>query len=150
MSSAISFERFTRQFSTTDNGFTEEGGFYETFINNTGADSIKGTIVVASTSVENAVSIAPASSQMPIGIIYENEIPNGCFVKVVTYGKAEVLLKDNTSSTSGFWSGVSDTPGRMFQIASPNTTEHFSEIGHSLQSKPGGTNVLSLVQIHFN
>lgn len=131
-------------------GFTVDGGIYETFINNTGV-SVKGTIVVASTNLSNAVDIAPANSSMPIGVIYEDDIANGSPVKVVVYGKAQVLLKNGEASTNGYWCGVSDVPGRMYQLSSvPSTAEHNREIGHSIESKVTETDVLSYIQLHFN
>ena len=149
MSSSVSYELFASKLPSGGNGFTPEGGMYETFVNNTGI-SEKGTIVVASTSVTNGVDIAPAGTYMPIGVIYESGIANGANVKVVTYGKAEVLLKNGESSSLGYWCGVSDTAGRMYQLASPNATTHYREIGHSIQAQISGSNVLSLVQLHFN
>lgn len=151
MSGIVSYDLLLSKLGGSSNGFTGEGGIYETFINNTGVSSVKGTIVIASTSVDNAVDIAPASSQMPIGVIYENGIANGSPVKVVVYGKAQVLLKNTEAAVRGYWCGVSDVSGRMYQVSTaPSTTEHNREIGHSLESKTSGTNVLSTVQIHFN
>ena len=150
MSGIVSYELSASKIGGNGTGFTSEGGIYQTFINDTGAVSIKGTIVVASTAISDAVQIAPASSVMPIGVIYEDGVADGNNVKVVTYGKAEVLLKDGEESNYGYWSAVSDVAGRMFQEATPNASEHYREIGHSLDEKTSGTDVLSLVQIHFN
>lgn len=150
MSGMVSYDLFTNRIGIGSNGFTLEGGTYETFINNTGT-SIRGTIVVASTTINNAVDIAPVSSNMPIGVIYEDGIANGSPVKVVVYGKAQVLLKDGEVANNGYWCGVSDVAGRMYQLSTaPITTEYNQEIGHSLEANNSGTNVLSLIQIHFN
>lgn len=150
MSASVSYELFAEKVGDSDNGFTSDGGLYETFVNNTGT-SVKGTIVIASKTIFNAVDIAPANSSMPIGVIYESGVANGSPVKVVVYGKAHVLLKDGQGATLGYWCGVSDTAGRMYQVSTvPSTTEHSLEIGHSLQSNVSGTNVLSLIQVHFN
>lgn len=151
MSGVVSYELFAGKFGTS--GFTTEGGIYETFVNKTGDTSVKGTIVAASTTTDNAVYTAPASSTVPIGIIYESGIADGSPVKVVVYGKAQVLLVDSTgTSSNGFWCGVSSTPGRMYQASTAPTdvSEHSCEIGHSLESKASGTNVLALIQVHFN
>ena len=112
MSGVVSYELYNSRFPSDGNGFTTEGGVYETYVNNTGT-SVKGTIVIASTSVDNGVDIAPANSISAIGIIYESGIANGNNVKVVVYGKAEVLLKNDVAATRGYWCGVSDTAGRM-------------------------------------
>ena len=151
MSGVVSYDLYTARFGSSGIGFTSEGGVYETFVNNTGT-SVKGTVVVASTTVYNGVDIAPAKSPFPIGVIYESGIANGSSVKVVVYGKAQVLLQDTVASYNGYWCGVSKTvAGRMEQSSSdPAVAEHVREIGHSLQGIAGGTDVLSLVQIHFN
>ncbi|WMJ84813.1 hypothetical protein ACS3UN_05185 [Oscillospiraceae bacterium LTW-04] len=151
MSGSVSYELFNSRFPATTNGFTSEGGIYETFINKIGANSVKGTIVIASTSVDNAVSIAPAGSSMPIGIIYESGIADGSAVKVVVYGKAQVLLAGGQSATHGNWCGVSNSvAGRMYQDITPRIVYHYQEIGHSIQTSSSGVDVLSLVQVHFN
>lgn len=131
-------------------GVTNEGGIYSTFINNTGT-SVKGTIAIASTSVENGVDIAPASSGMPIGIIYESGIPNGSEVKVVVCGKAQVLLATSSTATKGFWCGVSSVAGRMIQMSTTATviSENCAHIGHSLQTITAAGS-LAYVQLQFN
>lgn len=150
MSGVVGYDLLNSKLANGMSGFTSDGGYYETFVNNTGT-SEKGTIVIASTSVYNGVDIAPVNAENPIGVIYESGITNGGNVKVVVSGKASVLLKNTVASALGYWCGVSDTAGRMYQSSTvPSTIEHNREIGHSLESKVGGTNVLSLVQIHFN
>ena len=125
MSGVVSYELFTSRLGGATAGFTTEGGFYQTLINKTGATSVKGTLVMASTALDNAVMTALANTQMPIGAIYESGIADGSLVKVVVNGKAQVLLKDGESSTRGYWCGVSDTAGRMYQDSSaPSTQEH--------------------------
>jgi hypothetical protein len=152
MSGSVSYELFASKIGGSEVGFTTEGGLYQVFINDTGADSVKGTIVVASTQTEDAVEIAPADTQMPIGAIYEDGIADGSNVKVVTYGKVQVLMEDSSASTKGYWCGVSGTAGRMFQQSSApvGTSIHNREIGKSLEDTVAGTDVLSWVQMHFN
>jgi hypothetical protein len=147
----VSYELFVAKTSGGKIWLTPEGGVYQLFVNDTGEPSVKGTIVTVSMSVDSAVRVAPADSQAPIGVIYESGVPNGSPVKVVVYGKAEVLLKDGVSSNRGYWCGVSDTAGRMTQAVAPaNTDERLRQIGYSLEGKTGGTNVLSLVQLMLN
>ena len=139
-------------FGTGQSGTTSEGGVYETFKNSTTGTSVKGTIVVASTTDPGGVSAAPAGSVSPIGVIYESGIAQGQNVKVVTYGKAEVLLASDQTSHTGYWCGVSSLEnGRMYQIedAPIGTSSHSQEIGHSLQTV-STVGELSLVQLHFN
>jgi hypothetical protein len=133
-----------------DWGFTAEGGLYQTYINRTGSASVKGTIVVSSTAYDNAVAIAPASSQMSIGVIYEGGIANGSPVKVVISGKAQVLLQDTNDSFQGYWCGTSLTPGRMFQNATLPVLNEWQAIGHSMEDVTSGTNVLAWVTLQFN
>jgi hypothetical protein len=151
MSGVVSYDLFTSKLGTGGIGLTSEGGMYISILNATGAVSVKGTIVGASTTTDNAVMIAPANYDMPIGAIYEDGIANGALVKVVVSGKAQILLKDGLASTNGYWCGVSDTAGRMYQTAAvPATIDHNKEIGHSIQAVVSGTNVLSYVVLHFN
>jgi len=150
MSGVVSYDLLNTRIGSGTNGFTTEGGLYETFVNNTGT-SVKGTIVIASTTVANGVDIAPISTAMPIGVIYENGVANGSPVKVVVYGKAQILLQNGLASSLGYWCGVSNSvAGRMFQDVTPPVAFHNQEIGHSLQAVSSGTNVLSTVQVHFN
>lgn len=151
MSSSISLEYFRSQFASGTSGVTADGGYYITLTNRTGAGSVKGTIVAASTAYDNAVEIAPANTQMPVGVIYENSVADGSPVKVVISGKASVLLRNGEAATRGYWCGVSPTAGRMYQASTPPTdTAHSREIGHSLESKASGTDVLAAVVLHFN
>lgn len=150
MSGTVSYALLNGRLPTSSGmGFTPEGGLYITYINGTGATSVKGTIVVCSSTQDNAVSIAPASSLMPIGVVYDNGIANGGNIKVVVLGKAQVLLINGTTSTRGYWCGVGTTAGRMTQQSSPpSSATHNSQIGTALQSIASGTNVLALIQIH--
>ena len=94
---------------------------------------------------------ALANSIMPIGVIVENGVLNGSLVKVAISGKAYVLMKNGQSATRGFWVGCSDNSGRAYMIVDPPSTSlHSSEIGHSLETKASGTNVLALIDLHFN
>ena len=151
MSSSVSLEYLNSVIANNGNGISTDGGYYITLINKTGANSVKGTIVIASTTTGNAIDIAPKNSDSPIGVILEDGVPDGSLVKVVISGKAYALLENGESSTRGYWCEVSSTQaGRMSQLANPNTLRHWSELGHSLESKAAGTDVLSLVVLHFN
>jgi len=73
-------------------------------------------------------------------------------------GVAEVLLEDTTTSTRGYWAAISTTQNGRADITLavppgggiPQADRHFQEIGHSLESKPAGTDVLSKIILHFN
>lgn len=151
MSSSVSLEYLNTVIANNGNGISADGGYYITLINKTGSNSVKGTIVIASTTIDNAVDIAPVNSDNPIGIVLEDGISDGSPVKVVVSGKAYVLLANSVASKRGYWCEVSSTQaGRMSQLPNPNPVTHWAELGHSLESKAAGTNVLSLVVLHFN
>lgn len=61
MAGIVGYDLFNSKVTNSGTWFTAEGGVYATFINNTGANSVKGTIVVASTALADAVQIAPAN-----------------------------------------------------------------------------------------
>lgn len=135
---------------------TPEGGYAVPLINKTGAASIKGTIVTAS-SVDSAFDINPANIPKPFGVVYESGKADGDVCYVVVSGIAEVLLEDGTASIAGYWSKVSDNiAGRadMSNEFPPGGTiaaleDHLSEIGHCIESKNAGVNVLAKCIIHF-
>ncbi len=136
--------------------FTPEGGIAIKVINDTGAASIKGMIVKASFTLDNGVSIIPIDNPDPIGIIYDDGIPNGEYIWIVTRGKAEVLY--STPVTRGTFSRVpqsldtSPVAGQAINEALPvppfSTDKHFQEIGHPAESR--GTPGLAMTYIHFN
>jgi len=84
-----------------------------------------------------------------MGIMYDNDVPDGDSCWVVVQGIAEVLLQD--------WAKVSDTQNGRADITNllpPGGTivaleDHLSEIGHCLESKTAGVDVLAKCMIHF-
>lgn len=130
-------------------GITSDGAFYIVLKNATGAKSIVGTIVAAA-STDSSACIVPANAENPIGVVLD-AVAAGEPMRVAIAGKAYVLLKNGEEAKHGYWCGVSDVPGRMYQKSDPpGVPEHSREIGHSLESKASGSNVLSLVTLHFN
>jgi len=131
--------------------FTPEGGLAVLYKNRTGANSVKGMIVAASTSYDNAIYTAPANADMPVGVVYENGIADTYDVWVVVSGVADVLMKNTVAPVHGYVAFVSSTAGRADCGGSiPANAEHWREIGHLLESKTGGTDVFSKVTLHFN
>lgn len=126
--------------------------------NRTGAPSVKGTIVTASTEYDNAFDINPADIPKAMGVVFDSGIADGAECYVVTGGVAEVLLQDNTSATRGYWAKVSDTVSGRADITNlypPGGTisaleDHSSEIGHCIQSVTAGENKLARCVLHFN
>jgi hypothetical protein len=132
---------------------TEYGGIAIRLINKTGAASVKGTLVEADTAVDMAFAVAAVDALDVIGVVYEDGVADGDEAWVVIYGIAEVLLKDSTASTRHYWVQSSDVAGRAdaTNAAPPGAVlAHFQEIGHCLESKIAGTNVLCKIAMHFN
>jgi hypothetical protein len=134
---------------------TPEGGIAIRLKNKTGAVSIKGTIVSGSPTDTEAFRVAVANSPVPFGIVYESGIADGELCWVVIQGVAEILIKDGTSATLSNWVGVSDTAGRATALGHPGTVPpeadlHNREMGHCLETKAAGVNVLVKIITHFN
>ena len=136
---------------------TPEGGIAVRLINKTGATSIKGTIVSASFTTDNAFQVSAIDSVIPMGAVYESGVPDGQFCWVVVSGIAEVLLKDATPAVRGNWVGTADVAGRVLAGGGghpgtnpPAQAEHNKELGHCLESKDAGVNVLVKIIMHFN
>ena len=137
---------------------TESGGIAIPLINKTGADSVKGTLVNTDATIDLAINIVAADQPDIIGVVHQDGVPDGEKVLVVISGVAEVLIEDGTGSTRGYWCRASATiPGRadITNIEPPGGTinaidAHFREIGHCLQSKRSGIDVLAKIILHFN
>jgi len=137
---------------------TPEGGFACKYTNDTGAASVKGTLVDTSGSVDNGVTVEGADGLDPIGAMWSDGVANGSSVWVVIGGPAYVLLQDSTAATRGYWVRTSETAaGRADATnAAPSggtigaLEDHMCEIGHAMESVAGGTDVLALVHLHFN
>lgn len=131
---------------------TPEGGIAIKLTNKTGGASVKGTVVGAATGTDNAF-ILQAAEYESIGIVYESGIADAAECWVVVAGIAEILLKDTTASTRGQIVFAADTDGRAITGAVPTPPaddSHFKEIGHCIESKTQGTDVLFKAVIHFN
>ena len=130
---------------------TPDGGSAIPLINKTGAASVKGTVVDASITTDLAVAIEDIGDIDPIGVIYQSGIPDGDPVLVIISGVAEILIDDATAATSGDWAGTSDvTAGRaQANTEPPATVKHDQEIGHFVESKSSGTDVLAKAILHF-
>lgn len=133
-------------------GVNEFGGKMISLTNKTGANSVKGTVVYASATTDNSFNINPLDGDMPIGVVYENAIADGGECWVVISGIAEVLLVDSVASTRSYVAYSSGTTaGRIDTSASvPAAATHFREVGHTLESKTAGTNILCKCILHFN
>jgi hypothetical protein len=134
---------------------TGERGFLVKIINRTGATSVKGTLVSASTTADGE-AIKQANEYDTIGVIYQAGIAEGSPMWIwVTGSIAQVLYKNSTAATHGNILIADAVDGRASDIANPGgglpgTDTHFKECGHVLESKGAGTNVLVLAMLHFN
>jgi hypothetical protein len=133
---------------------TNERGFLVKFINRTGGNSVKGEVVAVSTATDREI-IKQANEYDAIGVIAEAGIAEGADVWVWMNGSvAQVLIKDGVAAVRGYVAISADTDGRGDNIAvpteTPTTGNHWKEIGHVMQAKDAGTDVLALVCLHFN
>ena len=138
--------------------FTAEGGLAVQLTNRTGANSVLGSLVTVSDTYDNAVKLCTADIPTCVGVVYENSVADGSEVWVVVSGRCQVLLEDGTASTRGYWVKVSDNDNGRADASNaspPGGTiaaleDHNSEIGHCLESKSSGTDVLAYCIVHFN
>lgn len=137
---------------------TPIGGIAIPLINKTGAPSIKGTLIDTEASIDKAVTIEDADGVDAMGVIYQDGVPDGEPVLVVITGVAEVLIEDATAATRGYWCRTSITAAGRADITNaappggglPEHDIHFKEVGHALESKSSGTDVLAKIILHFN
>lgn len=93
--------------------FTPEGGLAVKFINKSGVDTVKGTLVQVDTTTDESMTTATSPYTVQ-GPWYDDGVADGDYAYVVIAGIAEVLLEDNTSATRGHWCRLSSTTaGRM-------------------------------------
>jgi len=143
--------------SWAESAITPIGGICIRLLNKTGAASVLGTIVQADTVIDNAFKVCGVDGVMPIAVVYQAGVADGSLCWIVIYGIAQVLLKDATASTKGYWVYVSDAAGRADATLAappgggiPELDVHMGEIGHCIESKGADTDVLAKVILHFN
>ena len=133
---------------------TGERGFLIKMKNKTGAATVKGMVVSADSANDNAF-VAQSSEFDAFGVVQEAGIADASDAWVWVNGSvAQVLFKDSEAATRAYVALASDTDGRALCVAVPTSNpvvaEHFKEIGHVLETKSGGTDVLALCHLHFN
>lgn len=137
-------------------GITSLGGLAVKMTNNTGAESIKGYVVRASTSAANSVELAQKNIPDPIGVFYESGIANGEEAWIVITGICEMYFIGDTTTgqfVRTFVSSDNDyVEGQAKAEQLPTTPfatdKHFCECGHLLESRTGPG--LAKVTLHFN
>lgn len=146
------------KFYTKKSMVTPDGGVAVRLTNKTGSASVKGSLVEASSSVDNAFSLSGADDVDPIGVVYEDGIADGSECWVVIFGRAQILLQDSTAATRGYWVRTSTTTGGRADATLtappgagiPEHDIHFKEVGHCLESVTAGTDKLCWIMMHFN
>lgn len=136
---------------------TSDGGLAIQYINKTGANSVKGSLLEMSTGTNQAVDLISADGIDPTGVMYSDGVADGSDVWVVIAGKAKVLLEDSTTATRDYWARVSVTQAGRVDItnaAPPGGTvaaleQHLHEIGHCMENITAGIDKLALVNLHF-
>jgi hypothetical protein len=149
---------YTKQLLNKNTMVTPEGGIAEVFVNKTGANSVKGTWVHPGSTVSNSVEKCEFNIPNPIGVIYNDGVPDGSEVYVVTEGKAYALFNDSVAINHlarGLVTGdatAAYTAGIFMSEAVPvspfSDDKHFYEGGHTLEARSGAG--LALTKLHFN
>lgn len=121
-------------------------GIYVNMMNRTGSQSVAGTIVQVSSGYNEAVELS--NGYMPVGVIAQNNIPDGSPVWVQVAGYCDVLLEDNTGAARGNIIAASlSTPGRCKAYAIPtpptgsNIELHWLRVGVAVGTVSGGIGV---------
>lgn len=132
---------------------TDFGGIAVRLFNRTADVTKKGSVVAPSFDQPGAFCLVVANAQDPMGILLEDDIPIGGKAWVVINGMVDVLLENGTAATRGYWARGSTSDAGRADITNSgppgNSIQHYSEIGHSLETKSAGTDVLCRIMIHF-
>jgi hypothetical protein len=135
---------------------TDAGGTAILLTNKSGAASIKGYLVSASPTTNNAVQLVQVNSPDCIGVFLDAGIADGAEAWVVVSGIADVYFFSSTTrghyARVGVTADTGEGPGKALSEAVPSspfaTDKHFAEIGHVLESRTGAG--LAKCCLHFN
>lgn len=134
--------------------WTPEGGLAIKLTNKTGSASVKGRLVAASSTVDNATMLPGTTAYDMLGFEYDVGVADGSDYWVVVQGIAEALV-DNSQAVARRDLIVSSTStsGRVDvePIVPPvSTNDHFRECGHAITATSAGTDKTFFLVIHFN
>ena len=139
-------------------GISPIGGIMVKLTNKTGANSVAGQLVKASTGTNDAVDLTSADEEECVGVFLDTGVSDGSEAWVVVSGIADVAMEDNTAATRGNWvrtsvgeAGYADSTNAS--PPSPASFTHFNEIGHCIESVAAGgagTHILARCILHFN
>ncbi len=133
---------------------TGERGFVQKMLNKTGGATVKGSVVCPSDATDNSF-VLQEDELCAFGVVAEAGVADGSSAWIWVNGSVcQVLWKDGETSTRDYVALCADTDGRAYNVAVPSANpvvaEHFKEIGHVLETKGSGTDVLVLCHLHFN
>jgi hypothetical protein len=133
---------------------TGERGFVQKMLNKTGGATVKGTVVSLSNATDKGFK-AQSDEFDSIGVVAEAGVADASEAWIWVNGSiCQVLWKDGQTSTREYVALAADTDGMALNVSVPTSNpvvaEHFKEIGHVMESKGSGTNVLVLCHLHFN
>ena len=135
----------TTHLDATKVKMTELGGIAVQMVNKTGAPSVKGTVVVASSTTDNGCAIADTSADDAIGVIFDSGVADGSPVWVVVIGVAEVLIEDATEASRRAYVSMSTTVAGRANAA--GVAASTLDIGSCIKSADAGTTVLATVML---
>ncbi len=149
----------TTQFSVKEKaGISPIGGFMVKLTNKTGSNTVKGQLVQADTTANDAVKLTGIDEEETFGVFLKSGIAANAEAWVVISGIADVAMQDNTTATRGNWVRSSITEAGYADATnstppSPAAFSHFNEIGNCIETVTatgGGTHILARCVLHFN
>ena len=123
------------------------GGYAIKITNKSGANSVAGDVVNASTGTTDAAGLTGVSDDHPVGVFLDSGIPDGDEAWVVWGGIADVHM-DAGGCLFGDRIITSATPGRGLVNNSPAIAVHFQEMGHAIETTGANGNARCI--LHFN
>jgi len=134
---------------------TAIGGTAIQLTNKTGANTVAGKVVEASTTTDDAFQINDADGNHPIGIVLDAGIADGSEAWIVVNGIADVAIVSGEAATRGWWVFTSDA-GYCTMLEDPTgggaaeLDQHMREVGHCIETVAANGVILARCVIHFN
>lgn len=119
---------------------TPEGGFALKMTNKTGAATVKGALVSAST-IDDSFALTGPGNDNHIGVVYTPNIADGADAWIVVEGRAEALLEDGQAGTPAFGVNPSTSVAGRVKIdpVAPGC------VGNCIETIASGTDVLCFI-----
>lgn len=122
------------------------GGYAALLTNKTGANSVAGDVVIASTGTADAVALAGANELMVVGVFLDSGIADGSEAWVVQGGIADIHM-DAGGCALGDRIVTSATAGRGDVNNTPSAAVHFQEIGHAIEVAAANANARCMLHL---